>query len=1105
MQRPSRSRRLPVVAGLMVLAALSFGVWVTAAPSDRTSRSASPEGLGEHPPAVHALVGARLVLGPGRVVENGTVVIRNGIIEAVGDDVKPPADARVWNLAGKTIYPGLIDPYSVPPEPTAEGGTASGELLRPAGGAGYWNPHVTPQYNVADEYKPDGETNRKLRAQGIVARLVAPTRQIIKGTSAAVSTGDGSATDAVLRPAVAMHVRLTPVSRRGDDRVYPNSPMGAYALVRQTLLDAQWYEKARSVWEADRSQPRPEQNDALAALVPAARGKMPLFVDAPDELYTLRAMRLGEEFAVPVTTVGSGQEYRRLPLIAAGKRPVIVPLNFDRAPNVASPEAAMSVTLDELMDWDLQPENPARLEKAGVKIAVTGHGLKDKSGYLAAVRKAVKRGLAKEAALRAMTSTPAELLGIEKTHGSIDRGKTASLVVTDGDLFADKTLILATWVDGTRYEISPTLDPDPRGMWVIRWNRGENLRELPVKITGTAARLSGEIVLADADAAAASKSPTTRPTGGTAPATRPSTPTLANVEYGAGHLSFTVKADKTGPLAEPLGAGVTQVSAALIGDAWSGRLVFADGSSTPLTADRKAAPTPTDKKPTTLPDDGGDKPIAESGDANGQASRSSGQTSSSTGSRNDPTTRPASFDVTYPLGAYGTTAPPAPRKVLFRNATLWTSGPRGRLNDASVLVADGKIVEVFENGALPKPDDATTVVDCTGLHLSPGIIDCHSHIATDGGVNESGRAVTCNVRIGDFIDPDDISIYRQLAGGVTTSNILHGSANPIGGQNQVIKLRWGAGPEQMKLENAPLGVKFALGENVKQANWGERFTTRYPQSRLGVEQIIRERFLAAREYHAAHERFKSAAIGIPPRVDLELAALWEVLSGKRLIHCHSYRQDEILAFLRVCEEFGVRVATLQHILEGYKVADAIAKHGAGASSFSDWWAYKFEVYDAIPYNGQVLHQAGVLVSFNSDDAEMARRLNLEAAKAVKYGGVPEVEAMKFVTLNPAKQLGIADRVGSIEPGKDADLVVWSGSPLSTMSRVNETWIDGRRYFSRDDDQKLRRRDAERRSTLIQKILAGGAAVADEKDKQPREREKWARHDLYCGCHVEGGK
>jgi N-acetylglucosamine-6-phosphate deacetylase len=416
--------------------------------------------------------------------------------------------------------------------------------------------------------------------------------------------------------------------------------------------------------------------------------------------------------------------------------------------------------------------------------------------------------------------------------------------------------------------------------------------------------------------------------------------------------------------------------------------------------------------------------------------------------------------------------------------------------EGSILLSSGSIAAIGSEIEVPA---SARRIDAKGKHVTPGIIDCHSHMATDGGVNEGSQAITAEVRIGDFVDATDISIYRQLAGGVTTANILHGSANPIGGQNQVIKLRWGALPEQLKFDTAPGGIKFALGENVKQSNWSNP-TDRYPQTRMGVEQLIRDAFLAAQQYGESWKQWETNRRGLPPRRDLELEALLEILNHERWIHCHSYRQDEILALLRTLESFRIQIGTLQHVLEGYKVAKEMAAHGAMGSAFSDWWAYKFETYDAIPFNGALMHRAGVVVSFNSDDAELARHLNHEAAKAVKYGGVSPQEALKFVTLNPAKQLRIDQYVGSLEVGKHADLVLWSGPPLSILSRCEQTWIDGRRYFSRDEDRQLRERDAKLRAHIVKQILASGEAAAKPGDVKKTERELWPRHDEYCGRH-----
>ena len=452
-------------------------------------------------------------------------------------------------------------------------------------------------------------------------------------------------------------------------------------------------------------------------------------------------------------------------------------------------------------------------------------------------------------------------------------------------------------------------------------------------------------------------------------------------------------------------------------------------------------------------------------------------------------------EINYPLGAFGVARPPEQHEwVLLRDATIWTCDAPGLLESADLLIHRGLIEAVGQNLTAP---EGAEIIDAQGKHISPGIIDCHSHMATDGGVNESGQAVTSEVCIGDFIDCNDMSIYWQLAGGVTIANVLHGSANPIGGQNQVIKLRWGAIDDEMKMREAPPGIKFALGENVKQSNWGERASGRYPQTRMGVEQIMRDRFEAAKLYREAHSSAGKRKKTLPPRRDYELEAIVEILEHRRWIHCHSYRQDEILAFLRTLEDYDVTVGSLQHILEGYKVADVLAKHGATASTFSDWWAYKVEVTDAIPYNGALMHQAGIIVSFNSDDNELARHLNHEAAKAVKYGGVLPEEALKFVTLNPAKQLRIDQYVGSLAPGKQADFVVWNGSPLSTLSRCEQTWIDGKKYFDRDIDAQEREKASSLHRQLVQRILdSGEKMLGDGRDR--RDPSLWFhRHDEFC--------
>ncbi|MEM8960835.1 MAG: amidohydrolase [Acidobacteriota bacterium] len=464
--------------------------------------------------------------------------------------------------------------------------------------------------------------------------------------------------------------------------------------------------------------------------------------------------------------------------------------------------------------------------------------------------------------------------------------------------------------------------------------------------------------------------------------------------------------------------------------------------------------------------------------------------------------------TTDPVAAWNTTQPDQPAIVLVQNATIWTSAEAGNLENADLLIRAGKITEIGTD--LTAPADAV-VIDASGKHVTAGLIDAHSHSAIIGGVNEATNISTAEVRIGDVVNGESVQIYRQLAGGVTAISLLHGSANSIGGQNHVIKMRWGATPEELTFTDAPEGIKFALGENPKQSNWGlPDELMRYPQTRQGVEQSIRERFQAAVDYRDAWAEWRAKSQAgerlAPPRKDLNLDAMVEIMDGTRLVHSHSYRGDEILMLIRLAEEFGFTVATFQHVLEGYKVADELAAHGAGASAFSDWWAFKYEVRDAIPWAGAIMWDRDVLVSFNSDSSELARRMNLEAAKAVRYGGVPEAEALKFVTLNPAIQLGIDTWVGSLEVGKDADFVIWNGHPLSTLSRADQTWVDGRKYFDRERDLVLREEIIAERTALLDKVRAASESEDGEDSGPPTELEtpSWLvwqdAHDEYCFAH-----
>jgi len=437
---------------------------------------------------------------------------------------------------------------------------------------------------------------------------------------------------------------------------------------------------------------------------------------------------------------------------------------------------------------------------------------------------------------------------------------------------------------------------------------------------------------------------------------------------------------------------------------------------------------------------------------------------------------PEMVPLTYPNVGFGYVDHPKAENILFKNATVWTSEEAGILENTDVLIKDGKISKIGQNLSAGR----AKVIDATGKHLSAGVIDEHTHIAALA-INEAGHNSTAEVKMEDVVDNEDIDIYRQLAGGVTSAQLLHGSANPIGGRSAILKLKWGESPENMIYSNSPKFIKFALGENVKQSNW--QSFSRFPQTRMGVEQVFMNYFQRGKEYAAKKKN------GQPYRYDEEMEVIAEILNGERFISCHSYVQSEINMMMKVAEKFNFRVNTFTHILEGYKVADKMAEHGVGAGTFSDWWAYKFEVNDAIPYNAAIMQKQGITVAINSDDGEMARRLNQEAAKTVKYGGMTELEAWKMVTINPAKLLHIDNRVGSIKVGKDADLVLWSNHPLSVYTKAEKTLIEGATYFDIELDKQQRASVKKERTKLINMMLkekaGGGKTTAPKMSKKER--------------------
>ncbi|CCH52603.1 amidohydrolase [Fibrisoma limi BUZ 3] len=765
---------------------------------------------------------------------------------------------------------------------------------------------------------------------------------------------------------------------------------------------------------------------------------LPTFFEAGDKLGVLRADKIGDEFGVQYIIRGGGDEYQRIDEIKATGAALVIPVNFPQAFDVEDPWDADNVSLAELKHWEMAPMNAARLAGANIPFALTTAGLRDKKDFWANVRKAIESGLSEEKALEALTLAPARLVKADDMVGTLQKGRVANFIITSGNLFSPDVVIYENWIRGKQYVIGNKDAADLRGTWQLTIGDRSNLK---LNITGKSVDKLDYQIMAD------------------------TTKITPKVSVSNDLITMQVPLNRR--------AGTTR-----------------------LTGYRTS--------PTTIKGDGeapDGKLISWSATRTGDVPASTTATSTTATS---PVATTASATVLYPFVGMGNPQKPKAQTMLIKNATVWTNEKDGVMQGADVLVRDGKIAQVGKNLTAPT---GANVIDGTGKHLTNGIIDEHSHIALFS-INEGGQSSSAEVRMADVIDSEDVNIYRQLAGGVTSSQLLHGSANAIGGQSALVKLKWGESPEGLLIKGADGFIKFALGENVKQANYpNPNVLTRFPQSRMGVEQVYMDHFTRAREYDKAWAAYnklaaKDKAKATPPHRDIELDALAEILNAKRFITCHSYVQSEINMLLHVADSLGFKVNTFTHILEGYKVADKMAKHGAGGSSFADWWAYKMEVKDAIPYNAALMHRQGITVSINSDDAEMARRLNQEAAKAVEYGGIGEEDAWKMVTLNPAKLLHLDNRLGSIRAGKDADLVLWNANPLAIYARPEKTIIDGTIYFDLQEEDRKHEELQKERARLIQKMLTAKAGGAQTQRPNFRRQRMWHCEDIE-GVMAEG--
>jgi N-acetylglucosamine-6-phosphate deacetylase len=1031
---------------------------------DLPAQTEPREGIERRVPEVHAIIGAAVITEPGEIIQSATILIEDGVITDVGTDVQIPANARIWDRSDHVITAGFIDmDYRVEIETTEESSQAGRN----------WNSKVHPEHDTAEGFVIDSNTASGFRKAGFTNVLAGPEQGIFSGSVIFTRLIGGSDRRALIEDDVAISSGLQ-AGRGWGGGGYPSSRMGAIALFRQTLIDANWY---REAWSAHRAHPdhlqRPESNISLEALFPVIDRKMPLALRTRDVLEMLAIDKALEEFQVDTWYYGNGQEYMWLDEVASIGSPIILPVNFPETPTVDGASGDAGVTLGTLEKWAHAPENPERLRRAGVPFTFTTRGLDSPSSFAAKVRNAIERGLPSDFALAAVTTEPARLIGVEDRFGRIAVGKTAMLAVFDGSPFEKGKNCVEVWIDGIRHQNRPDPDSDIRGTWQLTIDQPDKQLEINVVLSGS--EKSPRLTVNFND----------------------ETIRRSRFNRQGNEIGITLPGEPFGDSGFIRFGGTIGSDGQIRGTVTSPSLIAApfvairtgdvpDDQEDPATDEQDDDAEASDAPPRAAWRGGGGRRGVRPGAPGGRGNRAAafGARRGGGGGRGNSISADKfegfiDREIARPMGAFGSVSQPfSPPSVLITDATIWTCGPEGILLEADLLVMAGKVVEVGKNLTATK---GTHIIDGSGLHVTPGLIDPHSHTAIRGGVNEGTQSVTAEVRIGDSVDSEDINIYRQLAGGVTAAQLLHGSANPIGGQSAIVKWRWGFTPEQMKIKNAPPMIKFALGENVKRSSRGSASEARYPQSRMGVEQIIRDAFHAANQYREMWNRWDSAdrSTMLPPRRDLELDALVEILEGTRLVHCHSYRQDEILMLMRVAEDFDFTIGTFQHILEGYKVAPEMARHGASGSTFSDWWAYKFEVYDAIPYNGALMRKAGVNVSFNSDSSELARRLNLEAAKAVKYGDVPPAEALKFVTLNPAYQLRLDDRIGSLEPGKDGDFVIWSGDPLSGYTMCLQTWIDGQRFFDRNEDRVMRERDKERRESLISIILDSQLSGARE--------------------------
>ncbi len=986
-------------------------------------------------PKCWALTGARLVITPEQEVESGTIVIRDGVIVAAGKDVAAPPDAVVIDAKGLTVYPGFIDAGTTvlldldKPVPVSDGRTIDFSQAALAATPTDARKGLTPEFHPLDGIKYDTGALEARRKAGITTLHLLPQGRLASGQGMLLSTSGLPVREAVVQQVTYAAFELTALGSNGG---YPSTAMGGSAHLRQALLDARRQVLQQQLYAQQvAGVARPTEDPVLDAFISVIDQKTRLAMTAGSRDTILRALDFCAEMQLAAPLIFGGRDaYKCLDRVKATNAGVILVIDWGEEPKEeAQPEngiagfiakasektnaESLAVKLPDPVRvqrekrdlWRERILGMKTLQEQQVKFAFATDGQRDPHELRKAVRVAIQAGLPRQAALSALTRDAATLVGQGTRLGTLEPGRLAHLVVYTGPFDNADSQIRYVFVDGQKFEYNRTAKP--------------------VEATKPALALQGEWNVQIETGAS--------PTNATLELKQKDKALSGQFRSGQGDGVVTGRVTDTGmELTVTIGAGAQALTLTLSGalegtDKLSGTLKSGFGAPTKWTSQRKPAEP---AKP-----DAPKNPVELSVESDPAAPMPAPLPEGELPTELDADRR------ARPLRTGG--------NVLIKGGTVLTVSGED-LPETSIMVKGGKIAAI---GKDLQPEAGMAVIDATGRFVMPGIIDTHSHIMFThglGGVNEATRSIVPEVRVKDVVRSDDPSAYRALAGGVTMIRMLHGSANVVGGQDAVVKLKFGEPVKDQILWDAPQGVKFALGENVK-AQGG-----RFPNTRLGVEATLNRAFLEALEYRREWQTYRMASADpavaaklLPPRRDLRLEALADIVDQQKFIHSHCYRADEILMLLRVASGLGVRVWSLQHVLEGYKVAPEIVQHGASCSTFSDWWAYKVEAYDATPYNAALLQQAGANVVLKSDDAELIRHLYQEAAKLLRYGNLPPNTALRAITLNSARELGLDKRLGSVEVGKDADLAIFNGHPLNAFSRCEVTLVEGEPYFVRD--------------------------------------------------------